>query len=80
MFLHLGGGVSVRLSDVLYIQDFAQTKASADNRRFFERLRQKNSVRDLSLGKPRSLILTHFGVYLSGISSATLKKRSELSF
>lgn len=80
MFLHLGGGVSVRLSDILYIQDFAQTKASADNRCFWERLRQKNSVRDLSLGKPRSLILTHFGVYLSGISSATLKKRSELSF
>lgn len=80
MFLHLGGGVSVRLSDILYIQDFAQTKASADNRRFWEWLRQKNSVRDLSLGKPRSLILTHFGVYLSGISSVTLKKRSELSF
>ena len=80
MFLHLGGGVSVRLSDILYIQDFAQTKASADNRRFWEQLRQKNSVRDLSLGKPRSLILTHFGVYLPGISSATLKKRSELSF
>lgn len=80
MFLHLGGGVSVRLSDILYIQDFAQTKASADNRRFFERLRRDASVRDLSLGKPRSLILTHCGVYLSGISSATLKKRSELSF
>ena len=80
MFLHLGGGVSVRLSDVLYIQDFAQTKASADNRRFWEQLRQKNSVRDLSFGKSRSLILTHFGVYLSGISSVTLKKRSELSF
>ena len=62
MFLHLGGGVSVRLSDILYIQDFVQTKASADNRRFWEQLRQKNSVRDLSLGKPRSLILTHFGV------------------
>lgn len=80
MFLHLGRGVSVRLAEIVYIQDFAQTDASEENRRFWARLRRETPVRDLSAGRPRSFILTDHGVYLSAISSATLKKRSDISF
>ena len=63
MFLHLGLGVSVRLAEIVYIQEFAQTDASEENRRFWARLRRETPVRDLS-----------------AISSATLKKRSDISF
>ena len=78
MFLHLGSGVCVPLSEILYIQDASQREASEDNRRFWARCQRERVVWNLSEGNPRSLVLTDTGVYLSGISSLTLKKRHDL--
>lgn len=78
MFLHLGDGVSVLIRDIIYIHDFKQIEASEDNRRLWQRMRQERPLRDVAEGKPKSLVLTEDGIYLSAISSLTLKRRAEL--
>lgn len=77
MFLHLGGSVSLRLSEILYIQDFAQIASSADNQAFWVRLQRERPIFDLSGGRPRALVLTDAAAYLCAISAVTLKKRAE---
>lgn len=78
MFLHLGDGVSVLIRDIIYIHDFKQIEASEDNRRLWQRVRQERPLRDVAEGRPKSLVLTEDGIYLSAISSLTLKRRAEL--
>lgn len=86
MFLHLGNGVSVRTKDVIAIQDYAVFQ-DGPGKKLLEKKRQEGKIiNTLDLGTKdaeesiKSLILTEDHIYLSVISSLTLKRRSELAF
>lgn len=79
MFLHLGNGISVKLNEVITIGDYALYKNGVGLDLIArEKRRGKKIINCLILkDKPKSLILTDKNIYLSPISSLTLKKRAE---
>ncbi|MDI6871671.1 MAG: DUF370 domain-containing protein [Bacillota bacterium] len=77
MFLHLGGDVVVPLREVVAIFDrglLAQSRAAEE---FLKTTKDEGLLLDVSAGHPKSFVLTTDRVYLSQISSLTLKKRAE---
>ncbi len=79
MFLHLGSDTVVALQDVISINDFKSFRSSV-NREFIQKMRAKKKVIDVSDNQPKSLIVTKYKIYLSAISSVTLKKRADTVF
>lgn len=79
MFLHLGADIVVALGDVISINDY-RSFHSVVNREFIKRMRMKKNIVDISENTPKSFVVTHSKVYLSGISSLTLKKRADNLF
>lgn len=75
MFLHLGADTVIPLSDVIAITDLKSVRSST-NRNFIKNMREKKQVIDISSNHPKSFIVTDKVVYLSAISSLTLKKRA----
>ena len=79
MFLHLGSDTVVALKDVISINDFKSFRSSV-NREFIQKMRAKKKVIDVSENQPKLLIVTKYKIYLSAISSVTLKKRADTVF
>jgi len=81
MYLHLGQEIIVRESTVLGIFDLDNCSSSHLTRDFLRKAEQANKVRTIHEDIPKSFILTHEGkdsmVYLSQLSTATLKGRSD---
>ncbi|MCC5467429.1 extracellular matrix regulator RemB [Pelosinus baikalensis] len=75
MFLHLGADMVVPLRDVISITDL-KSKRSGINKEFINKMRDEKKVFDVSENDPKSFIITTNKVYLSAISSLTLKKRA----
>jgi len=75
MFLHLGADMVVPLRDVIAITDLKSAK-SGMNREFINKMRNEKKVIDVSENDAKSFIITTNKVYLSAISSLTLKKRA----
>lgn len=75
MFLHLGADMVVPLRDVITITDFKSGKSSI-NKEFLARMKDEKKVIDVSEKNTKSFIVTKQMVYLSAISSLTLKKRA----
>ena len=75
MFLHLGADMVVPLRDVITITDFKSGKSSI-NKEFLERMEDEKKIIDISEKNAKSFIVTKQAVYLSAISSLTLKKRA----
>lgn len=76
MFLHLGADMVVPLRDVISITDFTSGKSSI-NKEFLEKMQDEKKVIDVSDKKAKSFIVTKNFIYLSAISSLTLKKRAD---
>jgi hypothetical protein len=74
MFLHLGADTVIPVKNVIAIIELRDSRSKVNND-FMKKL-AKNSVTDVSEGTPKSFVLTDKGVYLSTISSMTLKKRA----
>lgn len=79
MFLHLGDDTVVALDDVISINDYRCFR-SVVNREFMKRMREEKEVFDVSENTPKSFVVTKNGVYLSAISSVTLRKRADNLF
>lgn len=79
MFLHLGADIVVALGDVISINDYKSFR-SVVNREFIKRMRMKKNIVDISENTPKSFVVTNSKVYLSAISSLTLKKRADNLF
>ena len=79
MFLHLGSDFSIAVRDIVSIHEYGGFSMSI-NQSFLRRLREQGKVRDLSFGKPKSVVVTKACVYISAISSLTLKRRTSRSF
>jgi len=75
MFLHLGADTVVPLSDVISITDLKSVRSSI-NRNFINNMKEKKKIMDISSNNPKSFVVTEKVVYLSAISSLTLKKRA----
>ena len=76
MVLHLGADVVVPLKEVIAIFDIKDANSPV-NRSFLQTMREEGMTFDVSEGNPKSFVLTDKKVYLSAISSLTLKKRAE---
>lgn len=75
MFLHLGADTVIPLREVIAINDLKSFK-SPINDEFINTMKEESMIIDVSEGNAKSFIITDKIVYLSAISSLTLKKRS----
>ena len=76
MYLHLGGDISLPLEEMLCIIDLRNISRLPVNQMFLKEADKANKLRRVGEGEEmKSLILTNETVYLSPISSATLKRR-----
>lgn len=82
MYLHLGQSVVVHQKDILGIFDLDNTSYSFRTRKFLERAEKEGIVNAVFDDLPKSFVLCQGKdgktvVYLSQLSSATLRGRAE---
>lgn len=78
MYLHLGQDYIVKTRDIIGIFDMDTASVSKNTRQFLSRAENEGAMVTLSDDLPKSFVVTDFPmdtVYVSPISSATLKKR-----
>jgi regulator of extracellular matrix RemA (YlzA/DUF370 family) len=73
----LGGEAVVPLCDVVAICDRELPVQARASDEFLKTARDRGQLLDVSGGQPKSFVITKDRVYLSQISSLTLKKRAE---
>ena len=80
MYLHLGQDTVVRTGDVIGIFDLENTSVSKNTKQFLAKSEQSGRVVNVSYELPKSFVICAEGkkstVYITQISSATLKKRA----
>ncbi|NMB25961.1 MAG: DUF370 domain-containing protein [Firmicutes bacterium] len=77
LFVHLGKNAVVRSNQIVAIIDWQTLQDSEVNQAYMERVNQGQKIKDVSGGRPNSMVITGDDIYLSTISSTTLKKRAE---
>lgn len=78
MFLHVGGDVVVNVGRVIAILNLRSgEEANPPIREQIRQLQVGRALTDLAGGQAKSLVLTESELFLSPISSGTLKKRAE---
>ncbi|HMA60980.1 MAG TPA: extracellular matrix/biofilm biosynthesis regulator RemA family protein [Halanaerobiales bacterium] len=77
LFLHIGKGNMIKKEDVVFIGDIESTKDSKITEEFFDIIREEGFIINNFDDEPRSFILTGEKIYLSIISSNTLRSRME---
>ena len=81
MLLHLGSDFVIHTKQIVGIFDFDQTTIGEKTRILLQKAEQDGILIDASEDLPKSfLVVTVFGeirIYLSSLSSSTLKKRME---
>lgn len=80
MFLHLGADVVVGINRIISILDLRTAGRSEATREFLQLCRSQNRILEIAEGTPKSIVVTDREVYLSPISSLTLKKRSHIRY
>lgn len=78
MYLHLGQDYIVKTRDIIGIFDMDTATVSKNTRQFLKNAEQQGAMVTLSDDLPKSFVVTDFPidtVFVSPISSATLKKR-----
>ena len=81
MFIHLGKDYTVNSKNIVAIFDIENTSTSKITREFLVGMSKKNKVIYVNEDLPKSFVLVkekeeNF-IYVSSLSSSTLKKRSE---
>lgn len=80
MYLHLGGDVVVRTKDIIGIFDIENSSIARSTKSFLTKAQKSGQVVNVTNELPKSFILCENGgnvvLYISQISSATLRKRS----
>ena len=74
MFLHLGDDFSIRVGEVISVHDYQCLYKAEAGRKFLSD--SKKNIEDVSGGKPKSVVVTDHKIYLSKLSTGTLKKRA----
>jgi hypothetical protein len=80
LYLHLGKEVSINTRDLIGVFDLDSTTVSKDTRDFLARCESGDIVTNVSSDLPKSFVLCRYNgeiqVFISAISSTTLKKRA----
>ncbi|MBC8570636.1 extracellular matrix regulator RemB [Zongyangia hominis] len=81
MYLHLGQDTVVKLSDVVAIFDLENASIAKSTKGYLAQAQKKGRVVNVSTEMPKSFVVCEnkergITVYISQISSATLKKRT----
>jgi hypothetical protein len=79
MFIHLGGDVIIRVSEIVAIFDLATERTSKISEQFFKQAVISEKVIYIEKDEVKSFILTEKKIYYSPISSSTLKKRANFT-
>ncbi|SDI23859.1 protein of unknown function [Alteribacillus persepolensis] len=77
MFIHLGGDTVIRSKDVVAILDQDTHDSSSITRQFLSSQDDKNVI-EISEELTKSVVVTVDRVYLSPISSLTLRRRAQV--
>ncbi|MGI5965926.1 MULTISPECIES: extracellular matrix regulator RemB [Anaerotruncus] len=81
MYLHLGQDTVIRTDDIVGIFDLENTTISRNTKDFLSRAEKSGQVVNVSYELPKSFVICAQGrrdptVYITQISSTTLKKRA----
>jgi extracellular matrix regulatory protein B len=76
VFIHLGGDTVIRSKDVIAILDRQVKETSETIGEFLEFYQQEDKVEEIAKDMSKSIVITNEKVYLSPISSSTLKRRA----
>jgi regulator of extracellular matrix RemA (YlzA/DUF370 family) len=76
MFLHLGGDFSTKLKNIIAIVNSENALGASTNREFLKTAEEEGFIQAIDRNNVKSIIITDKKVYLSPISSHTLKKRA----
>jgi extracellular matrix regulatory protein B len=74
VYIHVGEDLNIRAKDIIAILDKECVKSSSLDEEFLKQHKEK--LVNLSKNPFKSIVITYDKVYLSPISSGTLKKRS----
>ena len=84
MFLHLGENVVVPIKDIIGIFDVETTMYSSDTNQFLRMAEEDGFIERVTKEKPKSFVIAEVEkkskIYFSPISSATLTKRTEITY
>jgi extracellular matrix regulatory protein B len=79
LYLHIGNNVLIKKDGVIGMFNIDKLLEDIKGKKFYNEVRQRPNVQDISGGKRKSVILTDDAVYISRISTATLLARSHVS-
>jgi|LSQX01.2.fsa_nt_gb iron only hydrogenase large subunit-like protein len=77
MFVHLGADVVIPTKEIVAIIDMRLVEISEITAEFFREAVEEDFVRDISQGSGKSMVITSRTIYISPISTMTLKSRAE---
>ena len=75
MFMHLGGDTLVRTKSIIAILNSENTMGASSTKEFLKNAGDKGMINELN-PNPTSIVITDKKVFLSPISSLTLRKRA----
>lgn len=76
MLLHIGEDAVIQQKDIIAILDYNALESSELMSAFLRQHKENKSMINLSDTNPKSVIITKKHVYISPLSSITLKKRA----
>ncbi|WP_416148071.1 extracellular matrix regulator RemB [Salipaludibacillus sp. HK11] len=79
LFIHLGGDMVLNADRIVAIVDHHSYSSSVENQEFLKYKKKQKSTVKVTEDTPKSFVITEDDVYLSPISSHTLKRRAETS-
>jgi len=79
MYIHIGGDYSIPEKTILGIFDFDLiTQQGSYTNEFLRKAEEENRIENISYDLPRSIIIALDKVYISPISSRTIRQRINL--
>ncbi|WP_410770083.1 extracellular matrix regulator RemB [Fontibacillus sp. BL9] len=78
MYIHLGGEKVILSSELVAIFDISIEKSSKISKQFVSHAIKEKQVMRIGEEEPKSIVVTKNTVYYSPISSATLKKKTNI--
>ncbi|MHB8963248.1 MAG: extracellular matrix regulator RemB [Saccharofermentanales bacterium] len=76
MYIHIGGEYSIPEKFIVGVFDFDEiTAGNDDSLQFLKKAENENRVENVSFDIPRSVIVTVEKVYISPISTRTIRRR-----
>jgi hypothetical protein len=74
-YLHLGNDVTVHNNDVIGIFDIERVTVNRDVNEYLRKVQKNGDIYYVSLDLPKSFTVTDEFVYVSNVSTLTLRKR-----